>query len=60
MKKEDIIEIFTMDGSEHTANDTTGCCDLFGRKCKCGGFMHHQPVYGGYYYECEKCHIQEI
>lgn len=48
---------FTMDGSEHEDNATTGCCDGFGKTCpKCGGFMHYQPVYGGYYYECEQCH----
>lgn len=42
---------FLMDGTEHT----TGCCDAFGKPCKCGGWMHYQPVYGGYFYECERC-----
>ena len=50
------IETFIMDGSEHTTNSITGCCDSFGKQCVCGGFMHYQPVYGGYYYECERCH----
>ena len=22
---------------------------------RCDGILHYQPVYGGYYYECDKC-----
>lgn len=47
--------VFYMDGSEHEINSETGCCDRFGKTCECGGFMHYQPIYGGYYYKCEKC-----
>jgi hypothetical protein len=47
---------FIMDEMEHTTNSITGCCDVHGKQCICGGFMHYQPTYGGYYYECEKCH----
>lgn len=54
MAKIDFI-VFIMDGSEHTTNKETGCCDGFGRECSCGGFMHYQPIYGGYYYKCEIC-----
>ena len=47
---------FNMDGMEHTPMDETGCCQPFAKRCSCGGWMHYQPVYGGYYYECEVCH----
>lgn len=47
--------VFHMDGSAHYKNKVTGCCDIFGKTCSCGGFMHYQPVYGGYYYQCEEC-----
>lgn len=43
--------IFFMDGQPHAK----GCCDRVGKKCECGGWMHYQPVYGGYFYKCEKC-----
>ena len=50
------IPILIMDGSEHFKNSETGCCESFGKEClHCGGFMHYQPVYGGYYYQCEDC-----
>jgi predicted nucleic acid-binding Zn ribbon protein len=51
--------IFHMDGSAHYKEEETRCCGSFGKKCKCGGFMHYQPVYGGYYYKCEVCLIEE-
>lgn len=50
------IKAFDMDGEEHTPHKETGCCSAFGKPCECGGWYHYQPVYGGYYYECEKCH----
>lgn len=48
---------FEMDGSTHEApTRNTGCCDSVGKQCtKCGSWMHYQPVYGGYFYQCEKC-----
>ena len=54
-KPENNDVVFLMDGMEHTVNNETGCCDQFGKICQCGGFMHYQPIYGGYYYKCEKC-----
>jgi hypothetical protein len=47
--------IFEMDGSEHYLEAVTGCCGNFGQQCSCGGFMHYQPIYGGYFYQCELC-----
>lgn len=51
------VRVFEMDGSEHEAPERlTGCCGHFGKECsKCGGFMHYQPTYGGYFYRCEDC-----
>ena len=47
--------IFDMDGMPHFSY-TTGCCDLHGKACiACGGWMHFQPVYGGYCHKCEQC-----
>lgn len=47
---------FDMDGTEHAAPAaTTGCCRQFGRACPCGGWQHYEAVYGGYYYQCERC-----
>jgi len=46
--------VFTMDGSNHYL-DHEKCCGHFGKTCDCGGYMHYQPVYGGFYYKCEKC-----
>jgi hypothetical protein len=54
------IKSFTMDGSEHESYEETGCCSGFGKRCTCGGWMHYQPVYGGYYYECEVCHENDV
>lgn len=51
---------FNMDGSIHTLVKETGCCQNEGKLCECGGWMHYQPVYGGYFYECEVCHKTEI
>lgn len=47
-------EIFLMDGSEHTKGDRD-CCGHFGKECKCGGILHYQPVYGGFFYKCDNC-----
>ena len=55
--KEGRSETFMMDGCEHTIGDPN-CCGSFGEACthpKCSGIMHYQPVYGGYYYKCDKC-----
>lgn len=51
--------LFMMDGSLHFKHSETGCCGNFGKTCKCDGYMHYQPVYGGYYYQCEKCLITD-
>ena len=51
---------FTMDGTEHTDYTSTGCCQYSGKACKCGGWMHYQAIYGGYYYECDICHARDI
>ena len=53
-KKEEWI-VFTMDGTKHAKHEETGCCEGFGKKCLCGGYMHYQPIYGGYYFKCELC-----
>lgn len=47
--------LFMMDGSLHFEQEKTNCCGNFGKTCECGGYMHYQPVYGGFYYKCEKC-----
>ena len=61
---------FDMDGIEHRAGDPDCCmgsemCNAvindvsFGKNIgaydRCEGKLHYQPVYGGYYYQCEKC-----
>lgn len=49
-------DIFMMDGDEHYVGNPDACsCSAFGKTCGCGGFMHYQPTYGGFYYQCEKC-----
>ena len=52
---------FMMDSCEHRRGDPD-CCSNFAKVCikttndeVCNGIMHYQPVYGGYYYECDKC-----
>jgi len=54
-QKEGKEPIFCMDCNEHYLEAPSCCCGSFGKKCKCGGFMHYQPVYGGEYYKCEEC-----
>jgi hypothetical protein len=50
---------FTMDGAPHWVPGRERCHCVSGQRrqtCpKCGGFMHCQPVHGGYYYKCEGC-----
>lgn len=49
---------FDMDGMSHKVGDPD-CCMPWPQwsTCRhCGGRMHFQAVYGGYYHECEKCH----
>lgn len=50
---------FDMDGTKHRVGDPQ-CCRIFNpgpKACThCGGRMHCQAVYGGYYRECESCH----
>jgi len=52
-------ETFDMDSCEHRRGDPDCCshevCDNITDDVMCKGFMHYQPVYGGYYYECDKC-----
>lgn len=59
---DDNLQTFEMDGSEHIfPAEISGCCQTYGKVCKeCGGWCHYQPVYGGYYFECEKCHNVSI
>jgi len=53
----EMIEDFKMDGCTHSDQELTNCCGNFVKICPyCNGWMHYQPVYGGFYYECEKCH----
>lgn len=52
-------EPFFLDGEKHTDYKTTRCCEGWGKPCKCGGFMHYQPVMGSWYYECEMCHSRD-
>lgn len=47
--------LFMMDGSLHFKQEETNCCRNFGKTCECGGYMHYQPIYGAYYYQCEEC-----
>ena len=53
---------FEMDGMVHyVGNEGEDCCEGFGKICPapaCGGYMHYQPVWGGYFYECERCHAR--
>jgi len=52
----DIMKTFDMDGSEHIIGDKD-CCHRFGGVHKEDmGVIHFQAVYGGQYYECDKCH----
>jgi hypothetical protein len=57
--------IIEMDGMEHDCpTHITGCCKQFGKPCcateGCHGWMHYEPIYGGYYYQCEVCHTTSI
>ncbi len=52
--------VFHLDGSAHYKYKETGCCSPHGKTCTCGGYMHYQPVYGGYFYQCETCNKQDI
>lgn len=54
------VVVFEMDGTEHFNNEETGCCTNWGGRCECGGWLHWQPVYGGYYYKCDKCKEEQI
>lgn len=49
------LVIFEMDGMPHYRGGEDCCCYTDGKVCKCGGYMHYQPVYGGYYYKCDEC-----
>ncbi|MHC4216129.1 MAG: hypothetical protein ACYSWP_22475, partial [Planctomycetota bacterium] len=31
-----------------------------GAPCKCGGIIHWQPIYGGYYFQCDGCETSGI
>lgn len=45
-----------MDGTDHPTDGTCWCSGVReGQLCSCGGQQHYQPVYGGYYYQCEEC-----
>lgn len=51
---------FDMDGMEHVRGDLACCSvDIEGgdsRRCsECGGRMHWQSCYGGYFHKCEDC-----
>ena len=64
-------ETFLMDSWEHKIGDPDCCGShgeiclaktnqvTFGKDMGafdiCKGILHYQPVYGGYYYECDKC-----
>lgn len=49
--------IMDMDCWQHyLPSSKTGCCQNMDRKCPaCGGFMHYQAIWGGYFYRCENC-----
>jgi hypothetical protein len=47
--------VFEMDGSPHFLKESGCCCTTETKKCECGGSMHYQPVWGGYYRKCEVC-----
>ena len=65
------IKTFDMDGCEHTVGDPDCCGSFgeicvaavnqvtwgkgVGAFDRCEGILHYQPVYGGYYYKCDKC-----
>jgi len=67
----DNMKTFDMDGSEHTVGDPDCCASFgkvceahinevsFGKNLGaydvCKGIMHYQPVYGGDYYQCDRC-----
>ena len=47
---------FDMDGTEHIIPHSKCHCRE-ARKCpQCFEPMHYQPVYGGYYYQCDNRH----
>ncbi|HEC64060.1 MAG TPA: hypothetical protein ENI23_02060 [bacterium] len=55
-------EIFMMDGCKHRRGDPDCCgrgeiCNelTYNSNITCSGIMHYQPVYGGFYYECDRC-----
>ncbi len=51
-------EAFFIDGAMHKKDF---CCESEERTCdSCNGNLHYQPIYGGYLYECEDCHMQII
>lgn len=53
------VECLDMDGMQHPTPGRERChCGLqaHGVTCPyCGGFAHYQPVWGGYYRQCEVC-----
>lgn len=51
------MKTFFMDGINHVIGDE-GCCRT-GLRCRCGGVIHYQPVYGGYEMECDCCHTKD-
>ena len=65
------VKTFIMDSCEHIIGDYKCCgsfgevCQAhvnevsFGKNIgaydTCGGILHYQSVYGGYFYQCDKC-----
>ena len=43
-----------LDGFLHRAGESE-CCSILGRRCRCGGFVHITPCYGGLVEACESC-----
>lgn len=44
--------VFELDGAWHEVGDED-CC--VGDTCRCGGVVHYQPTYGGYFEGCDRC-----
>ena len=54
-KEESKPKRLLLDGTQHEAGESCGCMGKPCTKEACPGYMHYQPVYGGYFYECDVC-----
>ena len=55
-------KFFLIDGMVHEVGNGANCCLGFEEPCtkeRCDGIVHHEPVYNGIAYVCDKCGLSE-